>query len=642
MLTIRTPWALQASELRASHVTPAAAAARAGHAADIEWLPLPVPVGGGSVLAAALADGGLALLDTVHNLDVRPRRMRMLRYRAALHAAPAVGLGGRPAPRLAPPPPLATPGVLPHAWTLLLRVLLQRGLPESVFRELRALAGRSGLEVERVLERLEGEAWACLPRGSQAAWEALARASEAQEAGSLTQFLDSFADTEDDNPGAGPAVVGAAAGMSPALGSAVETSTSLGSPVASSRDAQAAVALGLAGRSGGRARLTGEMRTAIKNLGGAFKDMAKEMAAAGKTQARGQAGMGMRRGAGGSKDGWLRAGWSLNTTRRQPALLQPQLNRLPLHQLRLAGDRGGSSTSSTLRQLGMLPPLSGVSDGAEAPATRSAGYQSLMTVLQAAGAVRGVASVLTQTELAAYNAALSSHRTADRMAVAAHLTGDTEESAFWRRLPATLHWLSAAVRNGGGSGAPGNRHGPSNSGLASGSGGGASGEFVPLSVLAEAGSLLWSDLLERAEAGERSAWHEQMSRRIFENSEELQEKRVLEYVSLGDFQTAVGFLLASPPDRSTRYYRDALCTLGMAFACGLQATAAGSAGGGGAGEQQTLPGAAARVAESAAESAARTLFVQAAKVCAALSPPVFWKCLKSAASVFMPLSNSLI
>ncbi len=32
----------------------------------------------------------------------------------------------------------------------------------------------------------------------------------------------------------------------------------------------------------------------------------------------------------------------------------------------------------------------------------------------------------------------------------------------------------------------------------------------------------------------------------------LQEKRVLEYVALGDFQTAVGFLLASPPDRSTR------------------------------------------------------------------------------------------
>jgi hypothetical protein len=39
---------------------------------------------------------------------------------------------------------------------------------------------------------------------------------------------------------------------------------------------------------------------------------------------------------------------------------------------------------------------------------------------------------------------------------------------------------------------------------------------------------------------------------------------VIEYVSLGDFQTAVGFLLASTPERSIRYYRDALCTLALA------------------------------------------------------------------------------
>lgn len=44
----------------------------------------------------------------------------------------------------------------------------------------------------------------------------------------------------------------------------------------------------------------------------------------------------------------------------------------------------------------------------------------------------------------------------------------------------------------------------------------------------------------------------------------LQERRVIEYVSLGDFQTAVGFLLASTPEKSIRYYRDALCTLALA------------------------------------------------------------------------------
>lgn len=44
----------------------------------------------------------------------------------------------------------------------------------------------------------------------------------------------------------------------------------------------------------------------------------------------------------------------------------------------------------------------------------------------------------------------------------------------------------------------------------------------------------------------------------------VQERRVIEYVSLGDFQTAVGFLLASTPEKSIRYYRDALCTLALA------------------------------------------------------------------------------
>jgi hypothetical protein len=44
----------------------------------------------------------------------------------------------------------------------------------------------------------------------------------------------------------------------------------------------------------------------------------------------------------------------------------------------------------------------------------------------------------------------------------------------------------------------------------------------------------------------------------------VQERRVLEYITLGDNQTAVGFLLASAPDRSTRFYRDALCTIALA------------------------------------------------------------------------------
>ena len=69
----------------------------------------------------------------------------------------------------------------------------------------------------------------------------------------------------------------------------------------------------------------------------------------------------------------------------------------------------------------------------------------------------------------------------------------------------------------------------------------------------------------------------------------------MEYMALGDYQTAVGFLLAAAPERSARYYRDALCTLALA--------AAAVTG------DPTPPG-----APAAAESASRTLLVQAAKV----------------------------
>jgi len=74
----------------------------------------------------------------------------------------------------------------------------------------------------------------------------------------------------------------------------------------------------------------------------------------------------------------------------------------------------------------------------------------------------------------------------------------------------------------------------------------------------------WKQGKELAEARERMMWHELMSRRNIEGSEVLQERRVIEYVAVRDFQTAVGFLLASTPERSIRYYRDALCTLALA------------------------------------------------------------------------------
>jgi hypothetical protein len=129
------------------------------------------------VLAAALEDGSLGLFDTAHSMEVRPRRTRMLRYHALLHSPPPpAGSPEQQAQQQHQPwgllaaPPLGAPPLLPRAWGLLLRVLLQRGLPDSAFRELGALAAAVGgspgsaaggggrsLEAERALERLEFE-----------------------------------------------------------------------------------------------------------------------------------------------------------------------------------------------------------------------------------------------------------------------------------------------------------------------------------------------------------------------------------------------------------------------------------------------------------------------------------------------------
>ena len=75
----------------------------------------------------------------------------------------------------------------------------------------------------------------------------------------------------------------------------------------------------------------------------------------------------------------------------------------------------------------------------------------------------------------------------------------------------------------------------------------------------------------------------------------------MEYMALGDYQTAVGFLLSAPPERSARYYRDALCTLALAAAA---VTGAGGSGAAGDGDTAT----------ASMETASRTLLVQAAKV----------------------------
>lgn len=126
-------------------------------------------------------------------------------------------------------------------------------------------------------------------------------------------------------------------------------------------------------------------------------------------------------------------------------------------------------------------------------------------MLHAAATARGQPAVLSPAELAAYSSALSTRSVAARMALAADLTGDAAEAGFWRRLPATLDAVRGALEAG--STAAPVTAGPRHAAPAAAAGG---------------PRLLWEQGVEMAEAVERSNWHEQMSRRIFEDSEDLQ------------------------------------------------------------------------------------------------------------------------
>jgi hypothetical protein len=101
---------------------------------------------------------------------------------------------------------------------------------------------------------------------------------------------------------------------------------------------------------------------------------------------------------------------------------------------------------------------------------------------------------------------------------------------------------------------------------------------------------------------------------------------MVEYVSRGDYHSAVGFLLASPPDRSARYYRDALCTLALAHAAAAVPDGLQSSGGPLTSQHSTDAGTArqgslGRTLSSAPSVAlpqpppASSLLWQAAKVC---------------------------
>lgn len=529
-------------QLRPTVATWAAGAATLGRAQAIDWVSLPDPYGNGGVLAVAVETGSLALI------DVTGKRRKHEELGA----------------KLAPAPKFSSPLLLPWYHRLLLRILLQRGVPALLLRD----AGSGEGPTAKVESELRGR----LPPGCAAALGGDRRNSS----GHLIMISPRSPSVV--SPTTSTGEVAATGSMAALLAESKQGGNNssgggflLGSPDSRSGSGVEEAALKLGYRQPSQRNLSkgGEVSQTIRTLGGAVKTMAKDIAKDVATV---------------SKD---------------------QLNKT----LARVGDVGGSS--SNLQEQGYqggypqqqapvapLPPLTSLG-GFNAHRQNNEGPRagSLVGALAAAAALRSLDCPLNEVEMEAYEAALASGSIAQRMEVAATVGGCPEEVAFWRLLPATLRELRAAV----------NEEDPTSKAWREG---GTAGNGSPRKADS---SILWSPAAVLAAAGERSGWHNKMSRRVFEASESLQEKRVLEYLSLGDLHAAVGFLLASPPSQSARFYRDALCTLGMAFACGLQ--------------QPQSPRAAATDANASAsprgrpgqliDAAARTLFVQSAKIVSA-------------------------
>ncbi|GLI63490.1 hypothetical protein VaNZ11_006472, partial [Volvox africanus] len=276
-------------------------------------------------------------------------------------------------------------------------------------------------------------------------------------------------------------------------------------------------------------------------------------------------------------------------------------------------------------------------------------HGTLLHLLRMLASMRAQGRLLHPDEWLSYSRALAPGSSpAERMAVAAHVAGDSDEARFWSHLPATLasvrerqeyhipgnwaegvdgtaavpHASVAAGRVGAGSdlpyrqlqrtasasaavavqpaavatsatelpgpSGPESRSGPRTSSVSSMT------TTVDMYDAAAAGGaatsvgggrgavLLWDERLVLAEAQERIKWREAHSGAVLDMGPEQQERRLLEYMSVGDLQTAVAFLLASSPENSARYYRDALCTLALAAAAAAGAAAAAASTGGAA------------------------------------------------------------
>jgi hypothetical protein len=80
-------------------------------------------------------------------------------------------------------------------------------------------------------------------------------------------------------------------------------------------------------------------------------------------------------------------------------------------------------------------------------------------------------------------------------------------------------------------------------------------------------SSIWDTDTEINLRNEVSCWHSNIPKKNIEDVEDIAELFVLEQICLGDVETAVSMLLATPSSKSARFYRNAMCSLGMAYAC---------------------------------------------------------------------------
>ena len=72
-----------------------AASAKLGKVIDLAWVPLPAPIGGGSVVVVAGEDGSLAVVDATQTVEARSLKKRLAAFKNLV--------GGRwPFPQVAP------------------------------------------------------------------------------------------------------------------------------------------------------------------------------------------------------------------------------------------------------------------------------------------------------------------------------------------------------------------------------------------------------------------------------------------------------------------------------------------------------------------------------------------------------------